>query len=671
MSALDRAITKAYAKQRAGSSGGAAASADLPVAPTVGHAPQVDQLYSEAAYYRVEAPLGTSAMDHAVPAPHLSSATDAHRPAAEPTAKEAGTHPPSLALPPPSSPRRSLRRAVLKWLSQAQSTLASETPAPAGESAASLAAPPVSRKVIIRHVPHASTPPPWMLTRPAAEPAKHAATVDLPTEKAAQEPIAVAPLSTVSPLPSEFSSSAVVWPAAQSPASTLPSVVQLAAAQEHLSPCGGHIPTTASATVVVQTWTPGQSVPAPVKLEPSCVPPQPATAKRGEAAAPASDAIPRPTTALSASPPAPPEAATSAVTSSIPPAQPEPAQSPIPSSSLAPSSAPSAWRLDAAHAQPRWHVRPAASVHDTLPVPPAATQPPGSSAMPSLPATEGEGGDADQVLASDLIPHAPATRPPSTAPPSPPSAAEASPPAALHPDDPPPSAAPARPPVWEVDRFHWPRTCQKLLADEDGSLAEAGEKLVAAVRDGMRVLAITGTRRGEGRSTLALCLARVAAGAGLNVVLMDGDFARPQLASKLGLQVACGWQDAALGTIPLSETAILSREDALTLMPLTSGPATRSLSLADPRVTATLRAAAATFELVVLDLGPIAPGEMLALPPGEPCPLDAAIVVRDTRLTDLAESQAVGRMLQAAGIDAVGIAENFVVAEEVPRPIFD
>ena len=266
------------------------------------------------------------------------------------------------------------------------------------------------------------------------------------------------------------------------------------------------------------------------------------------------------------------------------------------------------------------------------------------------------------MLASDLIPHTPSAAPP--------------PEKDRLPSDNPTTAggtdpvAPARPPVWEVDRFHWPRTCQKLLAGEEGYLSQAGEKLVAAVRDGMRVLAITGSRRGEGRSTLALCLARVAARAGLNVALMDGDFARPQLASKLGLEVVHGWQDAALGTIPLSEAAILSREDALTLMPLTMGPATRSLSLADPRVTATLRAAAATFDLVVLDLGPIAPGELIAFPPGEACPLDAAIVVRDTRLTDPAESEVIGRMLQSAGLEAVGIAENFVT-EDMPRPILD
>jgi Mrp family chromosome partitioning ATPase len=204
------------------------------------------------------------------------------------------------------------------------------------------------------------------------------------------------------------------------------------------------------------------------------------------------------------------------------------------------------------------------------------------------------------------------------------------------------------------------------MTDEHGYLARAGEKLLAAVQDGLRVLAITGSRRGEGRTTLALCLARAAAAAGVQTAIMDCDFARPQLAGKIGLEVAYGWQDAAIGKIPLSEAAVKSVADNITVLPLESSAAVRSISLADPRVTATIRAAAATFELLILDMGPLAAGDALAFPPGEKCPLDAAIVVRDLRFATASESQAVGNRLHEAGLDAVGIAENFVIEEETP-----
>jgi Mrp family chromosome partitioning ATPase len=234
----------------------------------------------------------------------------------------------------------------------------------------------------------------------------------------------------------------------------------------------------------------------------------------------------------------------------------------------------------------------------------------------------------------------------------------------------PPPAASAAPsakaciPVWEVDKFQWPVTVERLVSDKDGYFGQASGKLLAAVRDGLKTLAITGSRRGEGRTTLALSIARAAARAGIQVAVIDADFARPQLASRIGLEITHGWQDAALGKVPLSEAAIKSLADGITVLPLEVSAAGTALSLADPRVTATLRAAVATFELVILDLGPLAGGETDLFPAGEACPLDAAIVVRDLRYASLAESQSVGQRLYAAGIEAVGIAENFVVEED-------
>lgn len=226
---------------------------------------------------------------------------------------------------------------------------------------------------------------------------------------------------------------------------------------------------------------------------------------------------------------------------------------------------------------------------------------------------------------------------------------------------------PKRPyvPLWEVDRFTWPALCDKLMNDRQGYFASASNKLLSVVRGGLKVLGITGSRRGEGRTTLALCLARAAAQAGIHVALVDADFARPQLATMLGLETAYGWQEAATGKIPLSEAAVKSLADRLTVLPLEVSTSTAKLSLADPRVTATLRATAATFELVIVDLGPLGNSSEPLFPPGENCPLDAAVVVRDVRYSLVGESRATGDRLYDAGIEAVGIAENFVTQPEL------
>ncbi len=221
-------------------------------------------------------------------------------------------------------------------------------------------------------------------------------------------------------------------------------------------------------------------------------------------------------------------------------------------------------------------------------------------------------------------------------------------------------------PVWEVDRFQWPVTVERLVSAKGGYFGQAGERLVAAVGDGLRTLAVTGSRRGEGRTTLALCLARAAAKAGIQVAILDADFARPQLAARIGLEITHGWQDAATGLIPLSEAAVKSLSDQMTVLPLEGASGAGQLSLADPRVTATLRAATATFELVIVDLGPLAAAEEPLFPADEACPFDAAIVVRDLRWAATAESESVGEQLYAAGVEAVGVAENFAPAEEEP-----
>jgi Mrp family chromosome partitioning ATPase len=220
-------------------------------------------------------------------------------------------------------------------------------------------------------------------------------------------------------------------------------------------------------------------------------------------------------------------------------------------------------------------------------------------------------------------------------------------------------------PAWEVDRFLWPALCDKLLRDERSYFAQAGGKIVSAVKDGLKSLAITGSRRGEGRTTLALCLARTAAKAGLKVALIDADFARPQLAASLGLEIAASWHEAALGKSSLSEAAIKSIEDNLTFLPLDVSTAAAPLSLTDPRLTKTLRDLASAFDVLIIDLGPTAAGDDSLFPANEQPPADAAIVVRDLRYCTLAESQAIGERLCLSGIEAVGIAENFVPHEKL------
>lgn len=551
MSVLDQALTKAYdkppARPPAPPSGPhrAERSAAAPAANAANVA-AIERLYHEGGLYRVDAVAASA-----------TAATGATARSRNNRSSLAGPH---YLVPPPTSPKRGVRRSLLRLVSNQADAAASAAELDPPEP------PPVRRKVIIRHVSHgAPVPRPHLPLAPQPE---------TPSEKlvdAASEPV------------------------------ELPSLPEIAPSIE----VHGH-------------WDSAAIAPALVFLPDSA---DPRMAVQESLVRVHLDALPEPDHR-------------EVWTAVEPPASAPPTLS---EQSFAAKSLdddhPPLIRADQAHAggprKPHWKKEEAPKA-----APPPAPTPTELQPVEELSLADEVAAAADRPTESD----APAE-----------TAA--------------PASAPTAAPVWEVDRFHWPRTCEKLLADDRGYLASAGNKLQAAVRDGLKILAITGSRRGEGRTTLALCLARVAARVGIQVALLDADFARPSLASRLGLEITHGWQDAALGHIPLSEAAVKSLEENITVLPLEITAARRTLSLADPRVTATLRAAAATFELVIVDLGPLGPGEELAFPPGEKCPLDATIVVRDLRFASAAESRDVGERLYESGIEAVGVAENFVLTE--------
>lgn len=204
---------------------------------------------------------------------------------------------------------------------------------------------------------------------------------------------------------------------------------------------------------------------------------------------------------------------------------------------------------------------------------------------------------------------------------------------------------------WEVDRYLYPAISDRLLNRYE-YFAHSGEKLKQAAQAGLKVLGITGVGRDEGRSTLAICLARAAARSGLKVALMDCDFQHPRLAQGVGLDVAAGWESVVRGETALAEVAIRSLEDGVMLLPLLDEAQTSTLSMDDESVQQILAQVRQSSDVVILDAGPI------DTPSGRSS-LDAAIVVWDRRRRKLEEAETVAQRLSAAGVEAVGIAENF------------
>jgi len=143
-----------------------------------------------------------------------------------------------------------------------------------------------------------------------------------------------------------------------------------------------------------------------------------------------------------------------------------------------------------------------------------------------------------------------------------------------------PDAAPVRAASYPID---WPRSAfthsvasllQRILS------ANGGER--------PRAVAFTSAQAGEGKTTIAVALARMAAQAGLRVIVLDGNFAKPAVAPMMGLNaLPFGLEEVFAGKRPLSRSIFKDpRSNAMVLA--AARPLPNAAQLAAARQTAQL-----------------------------------------------------------------------------------
>lgn len=148
------------------------------------------------------------------------------------------------------------------------------------------------------------------------------------------------------------------------------------------------------------------------------------------------------------------------------------------------------------------------------------------------------------------------------------------------------------------------------FASDTSAIAEAFRKMrtnlqFLAVDNPPRVVVVTSSMAGEGKSTTAINIALALAEAEHNVVLVDGDMRRPTLAKYLDLVGPVGFSTVLSGAAPLSEALQKTSFPGLTV--LTSGamppnPSELLGSLAARNLIADLRG---KFDYVVIDSSPL------------------------------------------------------------------
>lgn len=122
-----------------------------------------------------------------------------------------------------------------------------------------------------------------------------------------------------------------------------------------------------------------------------------------------------------------------------------------------------------------------------------------------------------------------------------------------------------------------------------------------------KVVAITSSVPGEGKSTAACNLAITLAQAGLRVCLVEADLRRPRVAEYLGIDSAIGLTDVLAGKIELSEALLPWNRDLLTVLPCGAIPPNPSELLASDQMRIMLAALRQDFDGVIMDAAPLLP----------------------------------------------------------------
>lgn len=123
-----------------------------------------------------------------------------------------------------------------------------------------------------------------------------------------------------------------------------------------------------------------------------------------------------------------------------------------------------------------------------------------------------------------------------------------------------------------------------------------------------KVIVVTSSVPGEGKTTLAVSLARLGARSGLKTVIVDGDLRRPTVAGALGLKdPKYGVVEAVLGSQPWEHCfAKDPRSDAWAL-PCVQKPVSPSDLLASQAMRHLVENLAKAFDLVIIDSAPVLP----------------------------------------------------------------
>ena len=180
----------------------------------------------------------------------------------------------------------------------------------------------------------------------------------------------------------------------------------------------------------------------------------------------------------------------------------------------------------------------------------------------------------------------------------------------------------------------------------------------------IRVIAVTSSLPGEGKTTTAFCLGRAMAMSGSRTVVVDCDVRRRNINRLLGQEPAVGLMEVLAGKATLDQALILDSASGAWFLPLARSSFTPKDLFGGAAMHNLLAELKSRFEFVLLDTAPVLPvADTRSLAPQA----DVVVFLTQWRRTPRRAVQAAFELLRSVGSDISGVALTQVDVREQAR----
>lgn len=183
-----------------------------------------------------------------------------------------------------------------------------------------------------------------------------------------------------------------------------------------------------------------------------------------------------------------------------------------------------------------------------------------------------------------------------------------------------------------------------------------------------RVIVVTSSVPGEGKSSTATNLAITFARAGKRALLIEADLRRPRVADYLGLERAVGLTNILAGQVRLGDVVQTWGSDGLEVLASGPIPPNPSELLGSTAMEALLAEARESFDIVIIDTPPLLPVTDAAIAAAS---ADGAVIVARYGKTRYAEAERCAESLRAVDARILGTILNRAPARGVDGHRYD